>query len=345
MRLAAGMLCLIAISGCSIVDVAHEGEAIAELAVQRTVLLQADDRDAPLFQVAVLPGGELLVVGAQRAVSFSAAGQRLRETIVGDGPHYPLRYVWWGETGTDGRTEPGFVGVARDGRSVGVYAADGQVARRLHVPALPNITIANVTGDATPELVIQHDVGEGVEVFDRTGQSLGRVEAPGYVTDFDVLPGPSDEARGLVFYLYPVGEGGRFVITGLDGTVRQQWDDRPLGAFALLSWQGRTALVSAPDEAYRVVAPGGEVLGSFAARTVRRVGRILSCELAGGRRVFVSSSRGGPQEHTVSIFDAGGRLVYHDRSDEDVQDLQPLPDRNGFYLVTRRRLARFTVSG
>jgi hypothetical protein len=217
--------------------------------------------------------------------------------------------------------------------------------RQFSAGSLQRSIQADVSGDDTPEVVVELAAGRGIEIRDQSGRRLAEITAPRYLTDFGTVPAAIDGKDALVLYMYPnERRGGTFMVITADRRELARWDeDPPPGRFAVASWSGRAALFFLQGDALVVRSPDGERVGRFDTPQGSHFRALYVGAIEGNRTVVVAAGDGYTPYHMVCVYDSGGRILFQDVAGEHAFGVEASPASSSFIVITRSAKWRYAI--
>jgi hypothetical protein len=202
---------------------------------------------------------------------------------------------------------------------------------------------ADVLGDAALETLVATARGEGIEVLDQRGQRASFVSAPGYLTDFSVLPAANLDKQDLVLYMYPNDAGGgTFTVLTPHGQATASWTESPApGGFAVGRWDRRDAIV--------YLRSGHLVMRSREGRELLEIPvpesdayDVRHTIAVGAHTIVVASGDGYTPFHMVLVLEPGGRLVFAEVERDQASHLESI-GAGAFTVRTRSGGWRYSL--
>lgn len=324
---------------------AEESDVDLQPLVSLTTLLPEMEGPRHVFEIQGDPaaGDGLLIVGSHGAAWVDADGRPVRRVVFEGGvSHFPVRAVPLG----DGET--GFLGLRNrsfgSGRSEGdliLYGPDGRVRARFPAGYSSEFFVADLLGDAAPEVLVETPRGRGLVIYALDGRRLRSYDAGAYISGLAPVDVDRDPRAEIALYLYPVEGRGAFQILDPEGGLHASWPAPAVGGFDVVELaDGGPGFLILVDDGLEIEAVGGRVVETLEAPGAGRFRTAESRVLPDGRRFTLASGAGDLDSHMIVIHgapngspDGGSRLLYRRVDSGRARALHSAPAAGGNVVI------------
>ena len=294
-----------------------------------------------VFAVSVGDGGlGLRVLTATGVTWFDSSGKKLREILFAKTKdHFPIIAA----NLIPGQTH--FLGFHHLENALSVYDAAGRFL--FQVPASGGSGFPMAALEEGRGILVKDGRGKGVHLYDHGGTYLRNILSGGYLTSFRTLPRPELNREDLIFYNYPHGKKrGYFQIASLDGTLLDGWECKPgWSGFNFMTFEGQTAIVGNPEQAFVCVDLKGKTVAEFDAPHADYFRYVYATPLTEEYRVFLASGSGYRPYHMICVYDAGKNLIYQEINHGHARALRvPDSSRPEFFVAVENRIRRYALT-